>query len=88
MHLLYPNLKILEALELFLQGGSASIGLNNWGAPSHLVFPSTFLFLRKRKCVTASQFVCLLFYNLKWEPDKLRFVLILPSKGKSKISSG
>lgn len=67
LHLLYPNLKILEAVELFLQGGSASIGLNNWGAPSHLAFPSTFFFFfRKWKCVTASQFICLLFYNLKW----------------------
>lgn len=83
LRLLYWNLKILEALELLLQGGTAGIGHRNWGAPGHLIFPSTFFFLRKQKCVTVSQFVCLLFSNLKWEPDKQRFVLILPSKRKS-----
>lgn len=86
LHLLYLNLKILEALELCLQGGRTRIDLNNWEAPGHLIFPSTFLFVCFGKSEICNCFpVCIL---IVWQSEvKSWDVFILPSKGKSWIFS-
>lgn len=70
--LVYLNLKVLEAPEPLLQGGT-SVGLTTWGAPGCLVFHPPFCFSVVNKCILASQFAYLMFSNLKLEPDNLRF---------------